>query len=246
VRCPGAVNMRDMGGLAVLGGWTLRGRMFRSGSLALIDGEGSMRIASVIGTYVDLRTDEELQRAGRCRALADAGVETLHVPLPGVRPSAGPSSPRWQTPILVDAYLSIVERASTSIRRIFEIMADPPRPGVCFGCTAGKDRTGVVAALLLLGLGVSAREVVSDYALTTRYFRDHPGVLAPLLRSRHRDGADDAYRMVARSSTMVMFLERLHARYHDVDRLGRAIGLAPDLFARLRRRLLFLAPEGRA
>jgi protein-tyrosine phosphatase len=72
-----------------------------------------------------------------------------------------------------DLYRSLVTTQSHRFAQLFEELLQADQPLV-FHCTAGKDRTGVAAALILLALGVSHNDVVLDYLLTNDVFRHPP------------------------------------------------------------------------
>ena len=224
VRCSTAINMRDLGGLPTTGGLTQPGRLFRSGTAVELDADDAATIAGLIGTYVDLRTKEEVERSGRPQALIAEGVEWVSLPLPGIRRFVGPPSRLGRSARLAEAYLAILDQAPGSVGRVLRVLVEPRPGGICFGCTAGKDRTGVVTALVLLAAGASRQQVVSDYALTTRFFRDRPDAGVGLLRCPAPERVD-AFRLVALPATMTMFLDALEARYGDARQCVAAVAL---------------------
>ena len=70
---------------------------------------------------------------------------------------------------MTDIYLSLLSRFAAEIGAVVTLAADPDRHALVFHCAAGKDRTGLVAALLLAALGVSEGDILDDYELTNRY-----------------------------------------------------------------------------
>lgn len=72
---------------------------------------------------------------------------------------------------LAGIYLHMLERSAVGFGRILSGLADGDRLPAVFHCAAGKDRTGMVAALLLSVLGVDEGDILDDYELTSRYRR---------------------------------------------------------------------------
>ena len=185
---PGAFNARDVGGLPLVGGGTVRtGVLLRSDALATLAEEGLAVLGSV-GTVVDLRTPQEREAAPN-RLPAGEAIRVLERPLlegalAQLAPQAaamreqlsttGPSEEmlmalRAQIPTLSELYLSMLEHGAwvfAECARAVAVPADPDSPhgAVLIHCTAGKDRTGVAVALLLAAVGVERGAIVADYA----------------------------------------------------------------------------------
>lgn len=151
----GACNVRDLGGLATTTGQMLRRRrIFRSDypGLAVL-GEGALVRRLGLRTVVDLRRGAEA--SCECVDWAEHGVRYHRWPLTSSDADA------WQA-----RYSSYLEhRPETVVAAVDQIARSAGHP-VLFHCAAGKDRTGVVAALLLSVLGVAREQIVSDYMLS--------------------------------------------------------------------------------
>jgi protein-tyrosine phosphatase len=190
---PGFVNARDLGGLP-LGprGETRFGALIRSdlpGGLsrldaAILDGYG-------VRSVIDLRAPRELTE--RPNAMRES-PGYRHVPLLGDRDLD------FLTELkdLPGSYLWKVDNRGEAIAAILMEIAEAPPGGVLFHCLAGKDRTGVVAALLLTMAGVGRDAVVEDYRLSDGTmptdFRPVPEVMHGLLdHLDHRHGGVPAY-----------------------------------------------------
>jgi protein-tyrosine phosphatase len=171
LRWAGCANVRDLGGLPLAGGGRTRGgRVIRADALARLTpaGRASLRRHGV-RRVVDLRTEEEA--AGEA---ALPGVELVRVP---IRPS-GPTDPLW--PELTAAYdaapdhehglrdflLDGLARWPGAYARAVGAIGAPGVGAVVVQCAAGRDRTGVVCALLLDAAGVERTAIGDDYALT--------------------------------------------------------------------------------
>lgn len=159
------MNFRDAGGYPVAGGGVIAWRtLLRSGALHSID-RGDADVLGSLGlrTILDLRTSAETQIApSPLDDLAEVGAMTLHVSLIGEDLTGLPAS-------LSEIYRFIVDERGAAIGAAVRSLA---RPGALPGlvhCTAGKDRTGIVVALVLAVAGVPDRYIAADYALSSLY-----------------------------------------------------------------------------
>ena len=181
-------NARGLGGLATSDGRTVAdGVLFRSDSLSALTDEGIAALAELgIGTVVDLRTDGERARAADVLP-GDGSITFIALPVLGgamdemvkqLLPSDGEHAALTadqlttlldQVPTLAELYQSILAssaRQFAELARAVIAAAGTDRPGVIFHCTAGKDRTGLAAAILLSIAGVPHDTIVADYTQT--------------------------------------------------------------------------------
>jgi protein-tyrosine phosphatase len=161
-------NLRDLGGYAADGGELRWRRLFRSDGLHRLGGADlhSVRLLG-LRTVLDLRSGPELAERGRF-PVADHPVHFHHLPMIDVTwghdEGPEPGQPDWT--FLVRKYVEILEVGAVWVARAFHTLAVPGALPAVFHCAAGKDRTGILAALLLSSLGVADHDVVTDYALT--------------------------------------------------------------------------------
>ena len=161
----GCLNFRDLGGYPTADGRLVRWRrMFRSDALHGLTATDVGRLRDEIGlaTVVDLRSTAEL-RADGDGPLLRAGLAHHHVPLfdgDAVRPE------EMTAPItLADRYWLLAQYAKPRIARVLTALSESEGPAV-YHCAAGKDRTGVISAVVLGALGVPDEVIVADYAAT--------------------------------------------------------------------------------
>jgi protein tyrosine/serine phosphatase len=166
-------NFRDLGGYDAADGRTVRWRsVFRADGLHRLAGPDIDAFSGLgVRTVLDLRTHAELEDVGRigARGEIDASLEWHHFPLMDVHwdpdsydEAIGPFR------YLADRYLDMLATGADAIARGLRIIADADRIPLVFHCAAGKDRTGVLAALTLSLVGVSDEDVAADYALSAR------------------------------------------------------------------------------
>lgn len=165
-------NFRDLGGYAAGAGMTRWGVLYRSARLTRATQAELDALAGLgIRTVIDLRmTQEEAMRP-------DAGKEDprlgwRHLSLLGALeedPGALRELPD-EVPPMSTLYLQMLQRCQDGFRRLFAALAEGlSRGAVLFHCTAGKDRTGLTAALLLGLLGVDRLDIIADYQVSRTY-----------------------------------------------------------------------------
>jgi protein-tyrosine phosphatase len=163
----GASNFRDLGGYPTVDGRVVRtGRVFRSGALhALTDADHERLRVLGVQVAVDLRPPEE-QAAEPTNA---PFLRILRVPLMRGERTSDLSALANGEGYLRDRYTEIVLDRAPDIGTIFRSLAHEDGLPAVIHCAAGKDRTGVVSAILLLTLGVDEQTVLDDYELTLEY-----------------------------------------------------------------------------
>jgi protein-tyrosine phosphatase len=167
LRSAGAVNLRDLGGVRTSDGCRVRtGRLLRCDYPAFAEGAAGADVVARSGlrTVVDLRLEEEI--GVECPPWTALGVDHRQVSLVSGR---GDSWHAGYARYLVHRPQHVVE----AVRLLMEL----PGPAL-FHCAAGKDRTGVVAALLLKALDVPDDEVTADYVRTAEVL---PTIMTRLL-----------------------------------------------------------------
>lgn len=238
----GCVNTRDLGGLPLRGGGTTQfGRVIRSDNVRHLTPRGWTQLAAHgVTTVVDLRFDEE--------RLGDddppGGIGVVGVSLFGTH---DPEEARRVDELLrraADAaeatgvlYADTLDTRRASVAQAVEAVARAPEGAVVVHCFVGKDRTGIVSALLLDLAGVEEDAIVDDYALTE-------GRVASLVDdwiAEADDPHERAYReriSGAPSAAMQSMLAELRARHGDAHTYLREAGLSTRDLERARRRLV--------
>jgi protein-tyrosine phosphatase len=237
----GCLNFRDLGGYPAADGRSVRWRrVFRSDALHLLTPRDVARIRDELGVrdVIDLRSSAELRSEGQ-GPLAEHEVRFHHVPLFDAEVRSEDRD-RVAQITLADRYVFLAELAGERIARVVHLVADADTPAV-YHCAAGKDRTGVISALLLGLLGVPDEVIVADYVAT----RENLDAIVDRLRSlegyRAMLDALPPDTMHADPETMLEFLARLRDRYGTIEDYARHAGLPADAIDRLRDRLLVAA-----
>ncbi|MBD0708890.1 MULTISPECIES: tyrosine-protein phosphatase [unclassified Streptomyces] len=149
MKIDGVRNLRDAGGV----GGLPKGLLFRSGALDGLTAEGARGLTGLgIRTVVDLRSLPEV--AARPDVLHGSGIGHLHVPVFAEQ--------RWPDEQM-ELYPAMAEHAGRAALTVLRrLTAEEPAP-VLVHCASGKDRTGVVVAVLQSLLGASEAEVTADF-----------------------------------------------------------------------------------
>ncbi|MEU6896244.1 tyrosine-protein phosphatase [Streptomyces sp. NPDC046557] len=254
-------NLRDLGGTPLSGGRTVRpGLVLRSGALDRLDADADPAVAALgIRTVVDFRSDVE--RADRPDRLptgarllvGDVLADTLHAGL-GKMPPAAHLKDLMADPIVAEEHLgggkaqaifgevyrSFVNSASAqdAYRLLLTEAADPQAGPLLFHCTAGKDRTGWGATVILSLLGAD------DDTLMAEYMSVNPAVkqaFAPMIEGFTAAGGDPEIALALIGvfpSYLRTALEEVAARYGSMEKYVReGLGVPDGTVEALRDRL---------
>jgi protein-tyrosine phosphatase len=229
-------NVRDLGGHRTPDGReTAWGAVIRADSLSRLTPEGCDALRAYgVRTIVDLRLMSETAVAQHPFA-PPTGGEIAYYNISLFDPAAGPA-PAYAT--LADDYKGVLARFPDTIRDVMTTIARAPEGGVVVHCAGGRDRTGIVVALLLALAGVPHDAIAADYALSTEYLRPRdeewlangPGDRAERERSYARG--------LTKAEVMLEFLAHLDERHGGAEAYVLGIGVKPADIARLCTRLV--------
>lgn len=234
-----AFNVRDLGGLpAGEGRVVCRGRVYRADALHRL-GAADRAVLQELGIrrVFDLRSDAELARDG-IGEFAGGVAEHVHVPLVGVSLSPFDPDIDWRTVNLRDRYLEMLDEGGSAIRTIFAALAEGLSDALVFHCSGGKDRTGVVAALILRCLGVPDAVILDDYALSEANLAEAVRDYRSQLEEAGLDAAAIAYLTSSPPERMGYTLAEIDRRWGSTEGYLCSIGIDPTTIARVRLNLL--------
>lgn len=234
----GCLNARDLGGFP-----TDDGRERRWGAVVRSDHPGRLTAAGRdalivygIRTIVDLRLPHEIGEYPN--PFAEPGSHgVLYAHRSFIEPGV-PLPPNLASMTLVENYSAVLGRFSTSVGAIMASIATAPEGGVLVHCAVGKDRTGMISAMLLELLGVDRETIAADYALTAQclepetseWLRNGPG---------ERSGREQFLAQHhPRAEVILEVIERLDDRYGGVETYLLEAGVTPAEISMLRDRLL--------
>ncbi len=217
-------NTRELGGYVIRDGLaTRRNSLWRSDVQNFpCEEDFSILKERDITTILDLRGDKDLAR----KPSGFASVEGFtYINCPILEGSGVPESVE-KVPI---SYLAIAQ--AENMPKVFRTIAEA-KTGVMFNCTAGKDRTGVVSAILLLHAGVPDEDIVENYVLTREYGKERLALV-------HKNFPEvDMNIVTPREWFMEEFLRLFRAKFGTSEGYFRSLGLEDDEIAEIRRKLV--------
>lgn len=262
IHVPHVTNFRDLGGCPCEDGKIVKyGQFYRCGKLSNLD-ENDFEVLKNhnLKIIVDLRSVGEKEREPDivpkdCDYYHYSGIVTMDDPNSGASQMGGnldmksavieilQGKMKMPNPMeyLKDCY-EIMAEHSDSFKALFDLIKKNPEKPIAFHCTAGKDRTGVAAALILLALGASEETVMEDYLLSNVHREAENNII---LEEIKKHTTDEEFLKVFRS-VLEVDAELLNAYFNKVKELygtwdnyfERAIGLSTEDRKELKERYL--------
>lgn len=242
---PGAVNLRDLGGYPAANGRVRRRRLFRSGMTHQLEPEGLALLRARLGLrrVFDFRSDPELARDGHA-AFADHGIEFRRVAVYGAT-AVTPEEQRDRYGQMVRGeydwgarYRVLVTEHPAAFIDFVSALAEPDALPALFHCSAGRDRTGIAAALVLAVLGVAPETIAADYARTGALLVPHVHRYRHISDQMGFDAGQMATLLRTEAGHMRGFLAWLDAEHGGAERFLLAHGVSPATVTALRAALL--------
>lgn len=231
----GTHNIRDLGGYVTARGTMVPPRRFlRADCLHRLAPGGADRLLDEgLSCVIDLRTEQEVATAP---SFFEGLPRIAYFNLPlfaDLAPAALARADGHHSHPLVPFYISALETRGEAVCAILTRIARVDDGAVLFNCTAGKDRTGIIAALLLGLAGVSDEDIIQDYVLTEQMI---PDLVAEFLSISRANGGDvESYATLLESpaDTMAKMLAHVRTRYGGVEDYVIRIGLERKDHSRL-------------
>lgn len=236
LKIAGTANFRDLGGYPVPGGRTRSGVVFRSDALSRLGDLGRSELRGLgIRRIVDLRDPREVQAMPD--DITGLGIDVVALPIFAGSPEAAATGDAT----LETMYRTIIgEHADTVVAAVRALLLDGETPSLVH-CTAGKDRTGAVSAILLLAVGVELDVVLDDYEATSANLAGPwlEGMMAAALN--HGIAVTPQFQELMSASpraAMAPVLGEVLAQRGGIDGYLERAGLSSDEVAALRDRLV--------
>jgi protein-tyrosine phosphatase len=239
----GCFNVRDAGGWGTADGrWMRTGALYRADDPVRITPEGRRAVEELgLKAVVDLRQQNQFDRGP---GFVDRAI-TFHIPLVD-RVINTDDPPRIEEPHdIAGLYDDMAERGREplvdAIETIARFIGDGP---VMVHCAAGKDRTGMVVALVQAAIGVGLDDIVAEYALS-----DVPSQRRRQVMVEHPFPGDPAvarspaFLWAAPAEAMALFAQRAVEAHGSLTAWPLALGVSPDAVDRLRVALVTDPPE---
>ena len=236
-------NFRDLGGFRTHDGRTVAWRrLFRSAALHKMSDRDIARLQQDINprAVIDLRHPRDQNP----EVLLLERIGARHYPIPFRPESTSYVKEEWAAhPSATDMgaiYLHRISGQPFGKRLVdaLEIIAEGNNHPLIFHCTAGKDRTGVLAAMVLTAMGVVDDDVVEDYTLSAPLMNDIRGRITSDPDTAQAVKEQPEYQWEASALSMTVFLSLLRREYGSADEYLKANGASSSLVDRLKVALL--------
>lgn len=236
----GSYNVRDLGGYPTADGRTTRSQVFiRAGNLDKVPPDAQQQLIDYgVTTVIDLRSGMETERFPNVFAQSDK-VAYHNVSLFDISPDSERErhARTHESPALADLYRQFLDHARPRVTQVMSMLAESDSTTL-FHCHAGKDRTGIIAALLLALAGVPEDIIVQDYALTESRIAH----LIPVWREQALAAGMDLQRfereVSANAETMIEMLRHLNEQYNGVTEYLLGCGLSQEQLDALKARFV--------
>ena len=241
----GQLNFRDIGGYINQDGKQVRwGRVYRSGSTDRMTENDLNFLRSLDLQYTcDFRDSVEMERD-------PVTIARQRISAPIVDPELSPSQVREQLEsgdfsgfndnMMVASYRRMLDLAPTIYGNLLTALADESNLPAVFHCTAGKDRTGLAAMLLLWVLGVDHETILYDYDLTNPYTKPFRDWMRQQFAENGMDFDKAKAIFMAPRAALEAAIDHIQTQYGDVEGyLIDAGGMTEQSLAALQQNLLY-------
>ncbi|WP_376701565.1 tyrosine-protein phosphatase [Listeria booriae] len=245
----GCFNFRDLGGYVNTAGKTVKwGKLYRSSLLTNITEKDKDTLEKLGVSWIcDLRSTSEIA-AKPTPALAH--IKNRHIPIGTAKNESTesqkidiPDDHRVYEPLMGESY-RVFAQSKDGFREIFNDIIEKEEVPFLFHCTAGKDRTGVLGALLLKLLDVPENTILADYELTNQYadniLGEMQGLVNAFSNSEKKINLENFRPMAeARPAYLEIAFDEMQKEYGSVDAyLEKGIGITPSEKAKFQTMML--------
>jgi len=216
-------NTRDLGGYRMKDGTLTKEGVILRSDVQYYPSEEDFEYLKVRGitTIIDMRGQRDVDRKPSGFAGKD-GFEYFNFQL-----DEGSGVPEFMEAV-PKSYMKIA--SAKAVQDVFQCIANA-KAGVMFNCTAGKDRTGVVSAILLLHAGISDKDIIDNYVLTKEYGKER-------LELVHKNFPEIDMNIVTPCKMfMEEFLRLFRGKYGNTENYFKRLGLNDKEIKRLRKKL---------
>lgn len=231
-------NVRDLGGFATRDVQvTAFGRFLRADApVRLNKADLEQLLDFPVRTVIDLRSQSEI--GDKPNILRESpGVAYFNIPLLGFDLNEGIASVRqfsgnWTSVKLSDLYIHLLEQAQEPLGQVFSQLAAARSGASLFHCSHGKDRTGLVAALLLMLAGVSDTDIIDNYQVSATYLKPWFDTFIDQIP------ADILHFFNTHPQNMALTLQYFHGHFASPEIYLAKCGVGPAEINELRRRMV--------
>lgn len=239
----GAWNVRSFAGLQGSRGPIPANAFIRTADLGRLTAADRDTLAAAGVTLdIDLRTADEQTQSPDLLA-SDNRFDYQRISLMGTEKMDLPKMMKSFPDSLGEAYVQWLGHSQPQFKQVFQRIAAEKDGTVLFHCTAGKDRTGIIAGLLLNLAGVADDDIVHNYAISAHYLEGQPkdsamnAQMMELIRQNPEIGRKMAGMAGTAPENMEMFLSALQQQYGGAEGYLKSIGISDAEIQQLKARL---------
>jgi protein-tyrosine phosphatase len=241
------LNFRDPGGIEASGkGLIKRGIIFRSANPDKLSNSDLQKLRSLnIKTVIDLRAPQEIRKGYKSFDHAyklSLPLDFQQATRERLRPVIyNKDSEDVIAEISNDIYLEILDASATIFKRLMETLASPERIPVLIHCQAGKDRTGIIIALILLSLGVERDLIIRDFMKSNDellpFFRKQ-FLVRKILSFGLFPYRNMLFAVQVKQRNIESVLDRIDTHYGGIESFLRTAGITESMLDEVREKLL--------
>ncbi|MGE7307967.1 tyrosine-protein phosphatase [Priestia megaterium] len=211
--------------------------IYRSGDPSQLKKEDIETISEIgVKCYFDLRSDEETLKNKLPDDFQKKGIDHQLTSISGYHHKFEKILyPTYEDYALY--YMDILEYGKNSLHKVIKSIAYDKLP-IAYGCSAGKDRTGVVSSVILKAMGISDGQIAHDYAMTSKYLLPKINYFESFWTKIGISKEDYIRRIDTKEETMYIFLELTNKKYGSIFKYLYEIGVSEIDILKIKKRLL--------
>jgi protein-tyrosine phosphatase len=193
------------------------GKIYRSADISKLTDSDLATVGNLnLGTVCDLRGPDELKNNPD---KLPAGINYVNLPAGSEQVRTNTNYAAMNRDSMMRSFYSRTDHLVAKYKPMFdELLSLPADKSLMFHCTAGKDRTGVGAALILSALGVPQNYVVADYAATNVFWTEASKKMLPSLMQNGMDEKTAKSMLAADPAYIGVFLETINQKYGSMEK----------------------------
>lgn len=243
VALEGASNFRDLGGYPTQDGHHVKwGHLYRSADISKLTDADLQQLADRhIAVVCDLRGPDEIKKSPD---RVPAGATWLNMPAGSENTNAATAAllgaPATNRDSVMTAFYGRTDHLQAKYKPMFDqLLALPDDKALLFHCTAGKDRTGIGAALILSALGVGRNVILNDYTATNDYWKGNRKEVIEAMKKQGMDEKTIKSMLGANPAYLQNTFAAIDKQYGSMDKfLTKEMALTPEKRATLRSKFL--------
>ena len=235
IKLDGTYNLRELGGYrAPNGQMILPRKLLRSDGLhSLSKADEAFIIQYGVRTIIDLRSTIEVEKRPDT-FMHDSYIQHIHIPF--LDRMLNNANDMILMNSLANVYIDILENNQSSIKKVFNIISDNINNGLLFHCAAGKDRTGVVAMLLLLLCDIEKETIIEDYSWSAT-------LMEPVFTRQKQEFINAGYELPSfifesNKDDARLTLQYIEDNYENIQNYLTAVGIEKNAQRHLKEALL--------